>query len=344
MSKLKKNLESGQVYCQRCFRLRHYNEVQDVELTDDDFRQMLGEIGNSKALILYVVDILDFNGSMISGFHRFIGDNPVILIGNKRDLLPKSLKNNRLIHWMKQQASEAGIRAVDVMLTSATNREAVQEVLEKVESYRKGRDIYVVGVTNVGKSTLVNQIIALSTDTDNVITTSYFPGTTLGMIEIPLDDGGRLIDTPGIIHHEQMAHFLTKKDLEFIISKKELKPKTYQLQDQQTLFLGGLARMDFVKGTGKKTFVCYVPNQLPIHRTKLENADDVYEKNKGALLSPPTGEAAETFPRLRRHEWKVNEASDIVFPGLGWITVEANTVIAAWAAEGAGVFIRKALI
>ena len=102
--------------------------------------------------------------------------------------------------------------------------------------------------------------------------------------------------------------------------------------------------MDFVKGTGKKTFVCYVPNQLPIHRTKLENADDVYEKNKGALLSPPTGEAAETFPRLRRHEWKVNEASDIVFPGLGWITVEANTVIAAWAAEGAGVFIRKALI
>ena len=78
----------------------------------------------------------------------------------------------------------------------------------------------------------------------DVITTSQFPGTTLDKIEIPLDDGHFLIDTPGIIHRHQMAHYLGKKDLKIIAPQKEIKPKVYQLNAEQTLFLGGLARFD----------------------------------------------------------------------------------------------------
>ena len=44
VSALEKGLENGEVYCQRCFRLRHYNEIQDVQLTDDDFLRLLNEI------------------------------------------------------------------------------------------------------------------------------------------------------------------------------------------------------------------------------------------------------------------------------------------------------------
>ncbi len=36
-SAIQKGLESGELYCQRCFRLRHYNEIVPVGLTDDDF-------------------------------------------------------------------------------------------------------------------------------------------------------------------------------------------------------------------------------------------------------------------------------------------------------------------
>ena len=32
-----------------------------------------------------------------------------------------------------------------------------------------------------------------------MITTSHFPGTTLDMIDIPLDDDSYMFDTPGII-------------------------------------------------------------------------------------------------------------------------------------------------
>ena len=55
-----------------------------------------------------------------------------------------------------------------------------------------------VGVTNVGKSTLINAIIQEITGDKDIITTSRFPGTTLDKIEIPLDDGGHIYDTPGL--------------------------------------------------------------------------------------------------------------------------------------------------
>ena len=89
-------LQKEAIICQRCFRLKHYNEVQDVSLTDDDFLRILNGIGKSDALIVKIVDIFDFNGSWLPGIHRFIGNNKVILIGNKVDLIPKSVKSNKV--------------------------------------------------------------------------------------------------------------------------------------------------------------------------------------------------------------------------------------------------------
>ncbi len=340
---LEKGIASGEIYCQRCFRLRHYNEIQDVSLTDDDFLRLLNSLGTEDALIVNVVDIFDFSGSLIPGLHRFVGDNPVLLVGNKVDILPKSLKKPKLTQWMKERAHEAGLRPVDVLLTSAKKPHEMSELLEKIEEYREGRDVYVVGVTNVGKSTLINQIIKNTAGVKDLITTSQFPGTTLDKIEIPLDDGHFLIDTPGIIHHHQMAHYLGNKDLRIIAPTKEIKPKVYQLNPEQTLFLGGLARFDFISGS-RSSFIAYVSNDVALHRTKLEKADDFYKKHVGGLLQPPRPDEVENFPELVRFEFSIKEKTDIVFAGLGWITVTEPSVVAGWAPKGVDVIKRKALI
>lgn len=341
---LEKGLETGEVYCQRCFRLRHYNEIQDVHLTDDDFLKLLNEIGSKDALIVNVVDVFDFNGSLIPGLHRFVGKNPVLLVGNKVDLLPKSQKRGRLTQWLRERAHEAGLRPTDVVLTSAMKADEVEHLKEMIEQYRNGKDVYVVGVTNVGKSSLINQIINTSAGVKDLITTSQFPGTTLDQIEIPLEDGNSLIDTPGIIHRHQMTHVLGAKDLKLIAPKKEIKPKVYQLNEGQTLFFGGVARFDFIKGD-RSSFTCYVSNDLNIHRTKLEKADELYQKQKGELLQPPRNEEKDTFPELVRFEFSIKEKTDIVFAGLGWVTVpEPGVVVAGWAPKGIDVLIRKSII
>ncbi|MDR2833553.1 MAG: ribosome biogenesis GTPase YqeH [Streptococcaceae bacterium] len=342
-SAYEKGKDSGEIYCQRCFRLRHYNEIQDVHLTDDDFLRLLNEIGSKDALIVNVVDIFDFNGSIIPGLHRFVGANPVLLVGNKVDILPKSLKAPKMIQWMKERAHEEGLRPVDVLLTSAKKSHDISQLLDAIEEHRNGRDVYVVGVTNVGKSTLINKIIKQTAGVQDLITTSRFPGTTLDKIEIPLEDGKFMIDTPGIIHRHQMAHYLGKKDLNIIAPQKEIKPKVYQLNEGQTLFLDGLARFDFIQGQ-KQGFIAYVSNDVNIHRTKLEKATEFYDKHKGGLLQPPRPEEVENFPELSRFEISIKEKTDIVFAGLGWIRVSGPAVVAGWAPRGVDVITRKALI
>ncbi len=342
-SALEKGLETGQVYCQRCFRLRHYNEISDVNISDDDFIKLLHEVGESDALVVNVIDIFDFNGSVIPGLSRFVSGNDVLLVGNKKDILPKSVKDGKVTQWLTERAHEVGLRPVDVVLTSAQNKQAIKELMDKIESHRKGRDVYVVGVTNVGKSTLINAIIQEITGDKDIITTSRFPGTTLDKIEIPLDDGSYLFDTPGIIHRHQMAHYLTAKNLKYISPKKEIKPKTYQLNPEQTLFLAGLGRFDFISGE-RQGFTAFFENTLDLHRTKLAGADEFYQKHAGTLLVPPSSQELADFPKLVRHEFSIKEKTDIVFSGLGWIRVNEKAKIAAWAPKGVDVVIRKAII
>ncbi|USK53829.1 ribosome biogenesis GTPase YqeH [Cytobacillus solani] len=338
-------LEKEEVICQRCFRLKHYNEVQDVHLTDDDFLKILNEIGKSDALIVKIVDIFDFNGSWLPGLHRFVGNNKILLVGNKVDLLPKSVKPNKLINWMKQEAKEFGLRPEEVFLVSAAKGQFINEVAAAIDEYREGKDVYVVGCTNVGKSTFINRILKEVTGEDDVITTSHFPGTTLDIIEIPLSDGKALVDTPGIINHHQMAHYVDKRDLKIITPKKEIKPKVYQLNEGQTLFFGGLARFDYLSG-GRRSFVCHFSNDINIHRTKLEKADELYSNHAGELLTPPRIEDMETFPELVKHEFTIKEGkTDIVFSGLGWITInEPGAKVAAFVPKGVHALVRKSLI
>lgn len=341
-SALKKGLETGQLYCQRCFRLRHYNEIAPVNISDDDFRKLLSQISEADALVVYVVDMFDFNGSLIPGLHRFVGDNPVLLVGNKEDVFPKSLKRNRMKEWLKRQANANGIMPEDVVITSAKNAESVEKMFELIEKLRKGRDVYVVGVTNVGKSTLINSLISIRNGIKDLITTSRFPGTTLDRIEIPFDENSNLIDTPGIIHNDQMAHVLTAEDLKYISPQKTIKPRVFQLNDGQTLFAGALARFDHEYSVGSVT--AYFENNLMIHRTKLENADSFYEKHAGELLTPPSAENIANLPQLVAHHFNIDQNSDVVFEGLGWISVREGSKVTAWAPEGISVVIRKSLI
>ena len=128
-----------------------------------------------------------------------------------------------------------------MLLVSAEKGKYILEAAEAIEHYRHGRDVYVVGCTNVGKSTFINRLIKQVSGEGDIITTSHFPGTTLDMIEIPLDDGHALFDTPGIINHHQMAHYVDSRDFKIIMPKKEIKPKVLSIKRRADIVLWGFS-------------------------------------------------------------------------------------------------------
>lgn len=338
-SALLKNHALDNVYCQRCFKLRHYNQIEKVAISDSQFLNMLHAIGDEKALIVNVIDIFDVYGTLISGLPRLVGNNPILIVANKIDLLPKSVNLKRVTFWLKKQLKEQGIVPIDIILASGHKKREIDNILSAIERYRQKQNVYVVGVTNVGKSTLINSIISSLGGEKQLITTSQFPGTTLDNIKIPFEDGAYLIDTPGIIHRHQMAHYLDDKSLKLVSPQKELRPITFQLNPEQTLFLGGLGRFDYISGE-RNSVTCYFSQALHLHRTKLSGADAFYQKHIGGLLTPMPIEQT----NLKRVEFQVTGNSDIVISGLGWITIHQKGKVAIYTPHGVDVTIREAII
>ncbi len=343
-SAFEKGLEKDQFYCQRCFRLRHYNELQDIEISDDIFLERLHDIQDDQdAYIINLVDIFDVEGSLIDGLSRFIGNQPFAIVANKVDLLPYSTKLPRVKHWLKEIVAEHGLKPDEVLLISANQVTSLEDLIRLIRNKVQTRNVYIVGVTNVGKSTLINKIIQYFGGEKEVITTSNQPGTTLDMIYIPLTKETGIIDTPGIIRRSQMAHYVDRDSYKAVMPTKTLKPMVFQLNPGQTIFLGGLGRIDYKEGP-RMAMTIYVSRELYIHRTKLEKADDFYTKHVGQLLTPPVEADAETFPPLKKQNFKLNEDQDIAMSGLGWMTVNQTVNLDVWVPAGIQLSKRQSII
>ncbi len=339
--------EKEEAVCLRCFRIKHYNEAVQVDLREEDFLQVLHSIGSTEALVVHLVDLIDVNGTLLSGLHRFIGQNPFLLVGNKLDLLPQRVNLDRIRRWLLMMAMEWGLKPVDVMLISALKGSYLQELLEKLEAYRKGKNVYFIGATNVGKSTFMNRLLKEYGEKGTIeITTSRFPGTTLDLIEIPVDEHSSFYDTPGVMTPHQIIRYLSPEDLKKVIPQKRINPKVYQLEPEQTLFLGGMARIDFISGT-PQSFIVYISNEIPVHRTKRSHAGELQEKHRGELLSPPGKENLDRLPPWVKHSFnlKEGEKQDIAISGLGWVSFSGKKGrVDVFAPKGVSVQIRKGMI
>ncbi len=340
---------SRSVICQRCFRIRNYMDTVSNDIPGEDYIKVLSQINATNSLIVLIVDIFDFSGSFLPNIKRITGQNDVILAANKVDLLPSSVKKEKILSWLHEMLEEEGLNVLDSILISSKKNIFIDELIELIKKYKNGRDVYIVGSSNVGKSKLVNQILKRVKGTDkDALTVSYAPNTTLNFVGFPQEDGTTIYDTPGVLNRHQYLRYLTKKSLKLSVPQKEIKAQIYQLDPEQTLFVGGLARFDFLSGSkcDKSNVVLYFSNSLPIHRTKLENADKLYEEKLYTLLTPPFSKD-EKLPKFQVTEFHMRGEEgkyDIVISGLGFITLRAPFNVRVHAPAMVGVYLRKAII
>ena len=85
--------------CQRCFSLKHYNTALNITLKADDYKQHLSQLKDKRALILLMVDVTDFPGSIFPDLHTLLSVNShVMIVANKIDLFPKNSQSIILEH------------------------------------------------------------------------------------------------------------------------------------------------------------------------------------------------------------------------------------------------------
>lgn len=313
--------------CQRCYDIKYHNRITDVETIDADYTKLFENIIQSRCLVVYVIDIFNSNIKSVNEMLKKL-KNRVILVINKVDILPKSIKNEKIINWMKQLVNNRNI--VKYIVTSAAHNFYIDELREEIERHRDGKSVYFVGSTNAGKSSIINMFLKnYQNKTNKMITTSCYANTTLQIVEIPLDKDSYIFDTPGFIDSGNISSVIDSKIMNEILPKKEIKPHVYQITSNQSLYIGGLLRID-VFPINKGSLVIYGSSSIKIHRSKQEKADDIFEN----LI-----ENKQVYPISNRHlelsrfvvkEFKIDsDKIDLICPGYCIITLRKfnNTTI-----------------
>lgn len=304
--------------CQRCFRMKNYGEYQVVTKSNDEYLKILKSVGETKDLVLYITDLLNLEENIEE--IRNIIPNKMILVLNKKDVLPKSVKEEKLINYLK----EKNIEFEEVIVVSVNKNINIDYLLKRIKYYQTSKNVYVVGHTNAGKSSLINKLISNYSDNTQELTMSPLPSTTLNLVKIDINDHLTLIDTPGLVDNGSILNRVDASMVKKISPKKEIKPRTYQLRKNQSIIIEDLVRIDYVEGE-KNSFTLFVSNDLKVKRLlNLFNNDELKDKNK------------------LTYEVKYDE--DLVINGLGFVKIVNKGVIDVYIDKDIDTFMRKSLI
>lgn len=304
--------------CQRCFRMRNYGEYQVVTKSNDEYIEILKSVGQTKDLVLYITDLLNLEKNIEQV--RSIISNKMILVLNKKDVLPKSVKETKLIEYLKSR----DVNFEEVIVISANKNYNIDYLLRRIKYYQTSKNVYVVGHTNAGKSSLINKLIRNYSDKIQELTMSPLPSTTLNTVNIEINDYLTLIDTPGLVDSGSILNFIDSKMVSKISPKKEIKPKTYQLRKNQSIIIEDLVRIDYVEGE-KNSFTLFVSNDLKIKRLlNSTNKDELKDLNKVT--------------------YQVKYDEDLVINGLGFVKIVNKGVIDVYIDKDIDTFMRKSLI
>lgn len=302
--------------CQRCFRMKNYGEYQVVTKSNEEYLEILKGVGKTKDLVLYVTDLLNLEEDILK-IREYI-KNKMILVLNKKDILPKSVKEEKLLKYFE----ENNVFFEEIIVISVEKNINIDYLLKRIKFFQTTKNVYVVGHTNAGKSTLINKLIKNYSDNNQELTMSPLPSTTLNTVKIEINDYLTLIDTPGLVDMGSIINYVDGKMLKRLCPKKEIKPRTYQLKKGSSLIIEDIFRLDYIEGE-KNSFTLFISNDINVKRINSKRDD---------------------LKNLNKVDYDVKYDSDLVINGLGFIKIVNKGKVNIYIDKTIKTFMRKSLI
>lgn len=373
--KLHKQLR--ETLCARCRSLAHGEILPAVAegrlkeaggasfATPDELRAQLTHLRERTALVVLLADLTDVSATLMPRVRDLVGGNPLLLVGTKLDLLPSGTSADAVHRWLEEYAT-ARLNVVGVRLLSSRTGAGVRAAARTIVAERGGRDVYLVGAANVGKSkflaALIDELAAGGggRPEKRLPLASSTPGTTLRVIPFDVFSGGsKLYDTPGVHLAHRMPAQLTPAELAAVAPRRAIRPFTpaEPAVAGTSYFLGGLARIDVVAAPPSMR-LSFCAFGLRVHTVPTAEAEAAHAANAGAEWTPPLDRdsAAELGALTLRRTVELEltpmaQAADLAISGLGWVSVGAlaslrrgdgalQATLDVWLPKGVELFVR----
>jgi len=300
--------------CARCAALSNGRFVNAVEgqggtkaapglITPKQLRDQLKPIREKKVLVVKVVDVTDFHGSFLKKVRDVVGGNPILLVVTKIDLLGDGVDEAALEAWVAREAELRKLTLAGIALVSSRKGFGMREAVLQMMRERRGRDVYVLGAANVGKSSFIRAAMDELRSAGNYFApskrlpvASAMPGTTLGVIPLKAFEGkGVLFDTPGVFLHHRLNSLLSAEELSEMrlgSSLKKFVPPTPECAEPPgfasfqgySLCWDSFLRVDVLECPPNVTFAFYGPKSLRIDIVKTSDVPKTMPGQEEAAL------------------------------------------------------------
>ena len=242
-------------YCMRCFRLTHYGDKQNSE-TLKSIREVIDKVNKSNSFKVYLIDLLNINNNTINIFNKISG-NKLLLI-SKSDLISESININNVTD---------NIRVVydikcDIKYVNVKNDDSVKCLL-RYFSKNNIKDIFFIGPTNSGKSTLINKILDINNSNIDKLTISNKRNTTLEFMNIKVSNNLTIIDSPGVLLND---YELNSK------YKSIIKPITFNMKNNEILLINDF----YIKFKNNTSVTIYTYDDIKVNKY-YKDIDNYYE-------------------------------------------------------------------
>lgn len=323
---LLQDLSKGVLFCQKCFHSEKYNLSPKEASLDHQFFTLIADAQATDALIVYVINLFSFEAGFIRALNHWLSGLDILVLANKRDIIPQDVGDEALKEYVAHRLRVEKLKVSDVKLVSASENYNIRDVIDTIKDLRKRRDVYIIGQKYSGKTTLMEAFLKeyKNVSRTNIITQNY-PGTNLKVMQIPIDQSTYFYDTPGLGNDNCILEKVEKQVLKSIVPIKRIEKRLYTLSKDQSLFIGGLARIELVEG--EKTAVgCYFSSEVDIRKIIVAEPNNQFLRTLNKNLLHPTSKNLQSLKDFDIYDVVVDEegSRDIGINGLGWFSFIGN--------------------
>ncbi len=316
------------IYCDRCFEtMKAFNNSELEQKVDQEVLKILDDAFATDALIIWVVDLFSFNGTLNSEIAKKVKKLNVVVVGNKRDLFPLNVKDESLVEYLNTTFNAYGIKPKSVRLLGATNKIDSKELIDSMNTARKGHDVYMIGNSTSGKTSIINRAMkGFENKTSRQIKTITYPGTSVNVLEIPLSRSSFFYELPGISQTTSATGKLEKDVVRQIVPKKAVKFITRTMSAGDALMVGSLAAFEIIKGK-TTNYRFYSAEGVETRKVQSKKLDDYINENNIRRFARPVSERLVSFLDYDMFEYAMENDKkwhDIAIEGLGWLSFIAQ--------------------
>lgn len=199
------NKMNDSVYCMRCFRMIHYGETTKTN-TPKEAKEIVNKINKDNRFVIFLVDFLNISDEVIKIFKSIKKEK--MLVVNKCELIPRHINREKVRLFLKNHYDISDT----IKLKGGTISHGAKSILTYLEN--EGiKEAYIVGISNSGKSTLINDLISTLGSKSAKTTVNNKANTTVDFIRVKINDNLTLIDSPGVILNHSLNHDFSGKNI-----------------------------------------------------------------------------------------------------------------------------------